>query len=827
MKGGEGVLAKKLSPNVLVVLMLGILSQVAQVLLLREFLVVFHGNELSIGLVLAAWLLWVGMGSRLGAFLTDRISNYTPLFCLKVTSFVSIFLLPGSILFIRVLRGFFDILPGAYLALTDMAISVFLLMAPLCLLLGSHFVWLSKVWREFLETKDTTGAEKTYIVEAAGNMAGGVLFTFVMVHHLNSFQSALLVSGLMLVTVICLSNEQDSKQDNTQTKTARTRFNSSFVFIPLLILVILISFPLLENLDKWAYQLQWRDFALQHELISTHQSKHGTIFISQHEEQFSFFQNGHLLFSTAGPEIEAPGLEEQDAVDFAYLAMIQHEDPNDILLINGGMRGTLGEILKYPSVEKVDYIERDEILTKGAKPHVSKTTKKALNDPRVELIHGDGRLFVKTTEENYDMIIVDSPEPVTADLNRYYTKEFFQETKKLLNNDGVFVTNAKSTPDLRGTAIANRNATIYHTLNNVFSRVLPAGDQYMTFFATESPEQISVNAMELEQRFLERGIQVDEFSHHRFQQLLEESQLQRVNWTVRNHGRTARAHLEGPEATPVFPGGIEEQESDEKELPPVKEDYFINTDFKPIGYFYSLMFWENLTRDTPGFSLGQLLHVEKWWIIPLALLPIFGVMVLRKTRIKNDSYPCVNFAILFTVFSTGLSTMTLQIALIFSFQSIYGFVYETVGLITALFMGGLAFGAYIIHGYVKDKLNLMGLAKVQFIMAVLALLIALLLPFSARLESPQLIFGLFSSLTLLAGLINGIDFPLAISCYMNLNQNADKSTGIIYGMELFGACLGAILASAVLAPVLGIVFCCIMAATASFVAFLVLLLVRK
>ena len=373
-------MAQKLSPNMLAVLMLGILSQISQVLLLREFLVVFHGNELSIGLILAAWLLWIGVGSRLGAFLTTRSTSYNPLSFLKITSLICIFLLPGSLLLIRILRGFFDILPGAYLSLTDMAISVFLLMAPLCLLLGSQFVWFSKVWREFLETKDTTGAEKAYIGEAAGNMAGGILFTFVMVHHLNSFQSAALVSGLMLAAILYLSNEQANKQDNKQTKIKIIGLRSSHVLISLLLLAILISFPFLESLDEWAYQLQWQEFALQHELINTHQSKHGTIFISQHEEQYSFFQNGYLLFSTASPEIDAPGFEEQDGVNFAHLAMIQHKKPKNILLISGGMRGTLGEILKYPSVENIDYIERDEILTEMAIPHVSKTTLNALSD---------------------------------------------------------------------------------------------------------------------------------------------------------------------------------------------------------------------------------------------------------------------------------------------------------------------------------------------------------------------------------------------------------------------------------------------------------------
>ncbi len=806
----------KIPRYLLAVLALGAVAQIGQVLLLRELLMVFHGNELSIGLILSAWLLWVGMGSRLGAVIVGRLNR--PLFLLMITGGGILLALPVTILLIRGLRGFFDVMPGAYISLPDMVISCLLLMAPACLLIGAHFVLLSRVWREADHAEDTSGAGKTYIGEAAGNMLGGILFTFVMVHHLDSFQSAVLAGVLMIFAVLWMTRQRGKGMPTLPS-------GSRPVLLGLLAVAILVV-PFLGHVDQWAYRMQWQHFAPDYPLVETHQSKHGTISVVQRGDQYSFFQSGHLVFSTAGPEVIAPGLEEQEAVIFAHLAMVQHRQPEQVLLIGGGLRGTLSEILKHP-VERVDYIEMDKVLTEAAMPYASRATLEALADPRVRLIHTDGRLYIKTSDRRYDMIIVDVPDPATAVLNRFYTEEFFEEAAALLGPDGVFVTSVTSTADLRGTAIANRNATIYHTLVGAFSRVLPAGERTMFYFATNAPEQVSVDVLTLTERFRDRRIETEGFSEHHFHTLLPESQLQRVNWVVRHHGRCPEAHLEGPGAVPLRPGTVTEQEAAELLLPPVEPRYFINSDMKPIAYYYTVMVWDDLARTGHREAFRWFLHVEPWWVLPLVFIPLVAVTGLRAATRRTGRRPDTFWAILFTVFTTGLSTMALQIALLFSFQSVYGFMYEMVGLIIAMFMGGLALGAFITHRYVTDKANLNRLTGVQLLIALVAGLVALVLPWAAAVPWTAAIFLLFSVLTFVSGLVNGVHFPLAAACCMALSGRAEKSTGIVYGVELFGACCGAALASIVITPILGITACCLLAGIANATAFVVLLISRR
>ena len=782
------------------VLALGITSQVGQIVFLRELLMVFHGNELSLGIILAAWMICVGIGSRAGAAVLQRHPDALRL--LRIDAAALVVLLPFTVLLIRMLPAFFDVPPGGLLSLTDMTIASLLVMAPSTVLLGAQFVLLARIWRERDGVADASGAAKTYTGEAAGNVVGGLLFTLVLVHHLDAFQVSLLVAAVMLSAVTYSSHRW-------------------WCLIPAGVSLALL--PLLPHADWWSSQRQWRLRAPAYQLVESHQSRYGTVSVLRHEDQYSFYQSGHLVFSTGGVSALAVGLEEQEGVTFAHLAMTQHRDPQQVLLIGGGLRGTLREFARY-GLAHIDYVELDPVLIEAAYPYLAAGTRAALADARVHLIHTDGRLFVKTGSSAYDLIVVDVPDPTTAVLNRYYTEEFFTEAKARLNPDGVLVVGSVSTPDLRGSAIANRNATIYHTLARVFPDVLPVGERFVYLFASSDSAQLSADVPTLMQRFSDRGIQSDGFSAGHLALLFDPGPLQRINWVLRNHGRSPGAHLEPPPASPLLPGSLEQIRQQERELPPVYARLFVNSDLRPVGYYHTLMFWSVLTRGDDAAALRWIGRVQWWWILPPLLLVMGGGLLLRSEARTRDR-AARRYAVSCAVFTTGLATMAMQIALLFAFQSIYGFVYEMVGLIVAIFMAGLALGTALSHRLVPDPTDRRVLAAVQGAVAVFALGLAMVLPWAAGLQSATAVFALFAAFTFLAGLLNGADFPLATACYLAVDRRPERSTAIVYALELLGACSGAALASVVIAPVLGIVACCLLAAFANATAFAVLVIV--
>ena len=159
-----------LDPQILKIsaFMLGSTTVIAQILLLREFLTVFSGNELVIGLVLANWMVLTGIGAYLGKY---------PLRIKKATSFLISGILILSILpfittvLINYLKNIvFPI--GAMISMLQIFFASFLLLIPFCLLSGFLFTFIVQYYSE-IRDKNETGS--VYGYESVGSMAGGLL----------------------------------------------------------------------------------------------------------------------------------------------------------------------------------------------------------------------------------------------------------------------------------------------------------------------------------------------------------------------------------------------------------------------------------------------------------------------------------------------------------------------------------------------------------------------------------------------------------------------------------------------------------------------------
>lgn len=287
--------------------------------------------------------------------------------------------------------------------------------------------------------------------------------------------------------------------------------------------------------------------------------------------------------------------------------------------------------------------------------------------------------------------------------------------------------------------------------------------------------------------------------------------MRRLNWMIRHHGRRPDAHLSPPETGPLFPAPLAEQEADEARLAPMENRYFINSDLRPIGYYYTVVLWHTLTRTGQARIFDWLSKVRLWWALPVAGGALACLLLLRVAARRTGSRADARFALVSAILTTGFSTMVLQIAILFSFQSVYGFVYEMVGFIVALFMAGLAAGAALTHRLVETKGGRRSLATVQLLVALYAVVLALGIPLSTGVGSPWATFVLFSVLTFGGGVLNGAGFPLAASCCMVMGAEPDAAAGTVYGNELVGGCIGAALAGVVVAPILGVVACCLLA----------------
>jgi spermidine synthase len=152
-------------------------------------------------------------------------------------------------------------------------------------------------------------------------------------------------------------------------------------------------------------------------------------------------------------------LTEKD--EFVYHEMITHVPMSvnpgikKILVIGAGDGGTVRELTRYNTVERIDMVEIDKMVVDVCVDHIPQTACK-LSDEKVNLYFEDGLKFVKTKENEYDLIIVDSTDPVGPGME-LFTVDFYENCFKALKEDGILV-NQHESPYYAREAAAMRRA---------------------------------------------------------------------------------------------------------------------------------------------------------------------------------------------------------------------------------------------------------------------------------------------------------------------------------------------------------------------------------
>lgn len=122
-----------------------------------------------------------------------------------------------------------------------------------------------------------------------------------------------------------------------------------------------------------------------------------------------------------------------------HIPIIAHGSVQKVLIIGGGDGGALKEVLKHKSVKKVTMVEIDEGVVEASKEYLSMICGNAFNDPRTELIIDDGVKFVTNSRRKYDLIIVDSTDPVGPG-EVLFTAKFYEACQKRLTSSGILIT---------------------------------------------------------------------------------------------------------------------------------------------------------------------------------------------------------------------------------------------------------------------------------------------------------------------------------------------------------------------------------------------------
>lgn len=453
------------------ILIIGFSGLIAQLVLLRELLVSFLGNELVIGIILSNWVLAEAVGVYgMGRLVEKARDTISMLFFLQLAFSLS---LPAAVYFSRLSHDILGLGPGEAPGLWQGVWFSFLVIFPVAFSHGGLFSCFSKIASGLDRKEGVFSLSRMYAWETLGTMLGGFAFTYLFLVFFNSFLVAFLISLLNLVlTLIILLPSRKS--------------NARFLLL-CGILIILFS-VLLNKSHHFELVSAGRQFK-NAELVDYRNSPHGTIAVTKIGEQYTFFYNGLPVITTPNPDLEF--IEE-----FSHIPLLFHNAPVDILVIGGGTGGFLSEILKYQEA-KVTYIELDPLIIQLLKKYPTALTAGELGDKRVNIVNQDGRYYLKNSAQKYDLIFIGFSGPSELSINRFFTTEFFHLASMRLNSNGIISFYLPGSLSYIGEELKEINGSILNSLHKVYPQVRVIPGDFTIFMASPGVIFDSQSAEEL------------------------------------------------------------------------------------------------------------------------------------------------------------------------------------------------------------------------------------------------------------------------------------------------------------------------------------------
>ncbi|MGD8535523.1 MAG: fused MFS/spermidine synthase [Candidatus Aminicenantes bacterium] len=678
--------------------LLGFLALSFQIFLLREFSVHFYGNEITFGFILSAWLLWGGIGS-----ITASKIKFSPT-RLSQAYYLIIILLPVCLVGLRLSRFLLNILPGEITGIIPMLTSSLILSLCVSFPLGILFVFNTHFLKGNLY--------QVYLMESLGSSFAGLFVYFILIPFFSNWQGAALVGAIVASLSYFTFGGKRQK------------------LFPLAILILLLVFSLFDYPSQKIY---WKPF----KLIQSKDTPYGKLQVLQTEEQISLYNNSLHDFTY-------PNLASSE--ESVHFALLQEPEAGNVLLIGGGAAGSLRQILKYPRTQ-VDYVELDPEIIRISFRYLPESEQEFLRNERVHIFYQDGRAFLTKIKKFYDMIILNLPEPATAQINRFYTKEFFLKVKEKLTDEGVFSFRVPSAENYISLELQDFLSSLYHTLKQAFPFVEIVPGDTNIFLASSRP--LTVDFETLNKKIIEFNLQNTYVSPQLLFSRLNPLRVEMIRDKVTTGKKT------------------------------------INLDLSPISYFYNSILWSTQFKGIEKAVFTFVSSLRSFWLLDFPLILFIFLLIFLWWKGRKSLFFLVPLAVM------GFTTIVAEIIVIISFQTLYGYLYQRIALLLTSFMVGLFLGS--LRGKKRKRFDLSQMLVIQAGFLLLILLFQTIL----KLYPPEIFFFLF---LLALGFLGGDLFIVSNHLFLKEKNNY----GLGYGLDLLGSFGGALAASSLLIPLVGL-----------------------
>ena len=750
------------------VILIGVGGIIGQLMLIRVLMVIFLGNELSLSLVIASWLLFEGLGSWLGGKITSYQEKLKYKKIFLTVFFVYPLVLVGAVFLARFLgQGMPGLVPGEAMSLAQMVFTSILTVGVTGIVHGSLFPLAAQIFQEQAEELPVSRA---YIIEIIGTIAGGLIFVFLLAPGLNSVQISL---GLLLLHLpvglwlgwVFFDRKIGGKQ---------------IIMLVTIVLILLIFFsPITSYLHRASVSGLWPEG----KIIDYRNSPYGNIVTVTRQQEKNIFYDGRPIMSLPHPDTAR-------LQDYAYMVAGSHSSPEDVLLVGGGLGGLIYFLLDHP-LENLVFAELDPELLQIAEEFESDIIQQEFGDERTEMINRDGRLYLNQTEEKYDLIMLGEIDTETLQTNRFFTREFFQLADERLNEQGMLAFTLAGSMTYLGDELELLNSSLYHTVREVFAeaRLIP-GEQNIIL---ASQHEINLSPDRIAERLKERDLYGGMFDSSYLQFRLDEYRLEEFNSRLYDNPAP------------------------------------INQDFVPAGFLYGLLNWGRaFAPEALSFLYSLAENLRYVLLIGLLILGFFSWRLLWQS--ENSSGNRITLAISTSggaAMSFDLFTIFAFQSLFGHIYQLNGlFIAAFMG---GMFLGGRVSYRKIIAQ--KDKLlkPFLQLEITVFALLIIFPLFIFLLREIMFLPAASILGAIFCVIfAVISGGVVGAQFPLAANLLPDrLQQEAGSTAGRLYTADLIGGWLAGMLVGIILFPVLGLIYTMLLLAILKFSSWLLLYLDDK
>ncbi len=257
-----------------------------------------------------------------------------------------------------------------------------------------------------------------------GGLVGSVAFPLLLLPKLGYFSTSFLCGMLNIIAALIIMRKFDYRIQGIGYFRLLAR-----CLVVLMLVGMIFSDDISESIEGGLY----RD-----RVVLVEQTPYQKIVMTKHKDDVRLYIDGNCQFSTAD--------EYRYHEALVHIPMSVVTSHKNVLILGGGDGLAVREVLKYPDVEKIDLVDLDSEMIRicGTNKDITAINENSLSSEKLSIHNMDAYKYLEDTDEKYDVIIVDLPDPNTEVLNKLYSNIFYRMCNGTLKDDGVMVVQSTS-----------------------------------------------------------------------------------------------------------------------------------------------------------------------------------------------------------------------------------------------------------------------------------------------------------------------------------------------------------------------------------------------